>query len=257
MQPYLIHDAQGDTGFPDKCPSVLREWIFDPNLTRLPNNETRGHIEEDIARYLYAATYAAASGRSPRAGDFPRALAARHRSWNTGKFADRFRVQLRDRPSTTITSHISKDGHYFIHPRSGPMPQFHGSRGSPPSDISQTTTSFHGGRTQQYVQVGNAVPPYLAWQIARELWNVLERRDRTAHLSHGDRTGEYHATARYRANARPAYEHGRRMSGDPRQQELELPPRASSLVESLRDMGYSLRTALADVIDNSITAGAP
>ena len=37
---------------------------------------------------------------------------------------------------------------------------------------------------------------------------------------------------------------------------MELPPRASSLVESLRDMGYSLRTALADVIDNSITAGA-
>ena len=46
------------------------------------------------------------------------------------------------------------------------------------------------------------------------------------------------------------------MTGNPRQQELELPPRASSLVESLRDMGYSLRTALADVIDNSITAGA-
>ena len=39
-------------------------------------------------------------------------------------------------------------------------------------------------------------------------------------------------------------------------EELELAPRASALVESLRDMGYSLQTALADVIDNSITAGA-
>ena len=37
---------------------------------------------------------------------------------------------------------------------------------------------------------------------------------------------------------------------------VELPPRASSLIESLRDMGYTLQTALADVIDNSITAGA-
>lgn len=37
---------------------------------------------------------------------------------------------------------------------------------------------------------------------------------------------------------------------------IPLPPRASSLVESLRDVGYSLRTAIADVIDNSITAGA-
>lgn len=33
-------------------------------------------------------------------------------------------------------------------------------------------------------------------------------------------------------------------------------PHAASLIESLRDIGYSLDTALADVIDNSITAGA-
>ena len=46
------------------------------------------------------------------------------------------------------------------------------------------------------------------------------------------------------------------MTAGGRQYELELPPRASALVESLRDMGYSLRTALADVVDNSITAGA-
>ena len=46
------------------------------------------------------------------------------------------------------------------------------------------------------------------------------------------------------------------MNADREQYELELPPRASALVESLRDMGYSLPTALADVIDNSITAKA-
>ena len=39
-------------------------------------------------------------------------------------------------------------------------------------------------------------------------------------------------------------------------EEQELPPRASVLIESLRDIGYSLQTALADVIDNSLTAGA-
>jgi Histidine kinase-, DNA gyrase B-, and HSP90-like ATPase len=33
-----------------------------------------------------------------------------------------------------------------------------------------------------------------------------------------------------------------------------LPPRASSLAESLRDLGYSLEAAVADIIDNSITA---
>ncbi len=38
--------------------------------------------------------------------------------------------------------------------------------------------------------------------------------------------------------------------------EKEVSPRASVLVESLRDIGYSLPTAIADVIDNSLTAGA-
>lgn len=38
--------------------------------------------------------------------------------------------------------------------------------------------------------------------------------------------------------------------------EFTLPPSASSLSESMRDLGYSLATAIADIIDNSITAGA-
>jgi len=37
---------------------------------------------------------------------------------------------------------------------------------------------------------------------------------------------------------------------------VTTPPRAAALIESMRDIGYSLETALADVIDNSITAGA-
>lgn len=37
---------------------------------------------------------------------------------------------------------------------------------------------------------------------------------------------------------------------------VEVPPNASALIESMRDIGYTLDTALADIIDNSITAGA-
>jgi hypothetical protein len=33
-------------------------------------------------------------------------------------------------------------------------------------------------------------------------------------------------------------------------------PRASVLIESMRDIGYSLQTAVADIVDNSITAAA-
>ncbi len=37
---------------------------------------------------------------------------------------------------------------------------------------------------------------------------------------------------------------------------VEAAPRASALIEGMRDFGYSLETALADIIDNSITAEA-
>jgi hypothetical protein len=38
--------------------------------------------------------------------------------------------------------------------------------------------------------------------------------------------------------------------------EEEVPPNAAQLIESMRDIGYSLKTAAADIIDNSISAGA-
>src|SRR5688572_28111965 len=37
---------------------------------------------------------------------------------------------------------------------------------------------------------------------------------------------------------------------------IENPPDSDRLIESLRDSGYNFSTAIADIIDNSITAGA-
>ena len=37
---------------------------------------------------------------------------------------------------------------------------------------------------------------------------------------------------------------------------LNIQPSPRALVQSLRDIGYSMESAIADVIDNSITAGA-
>mgnify|MGYP005857447235 FL=1 len=39
-------------------------------------------------------------------------------------------------------------------------------------------------------------------------------------------------------------------------EKADATPRASALIESLRDIGYSLPTALSDIIDNSVTGGA-
>jgi DNA (cytosine-5)-methyltransferase 1 len=91
-------------------------WIERPELRAIAQHETRGHMTSDLARYMFTAAFGKVNGYSPKAVEFPSALHPDHRSWDTGAFSDRFGVQLADKPSTTIISHISKDGHYFIHP---------------------------------------------------------------------------------------------------------------------------------------------
>ncbi len=97
------------------CPAELYEWYLDDRLKGVCNHESRTHLDSDLIRYLYAAAYAKINNRSPRLHEFPEELLPAHKNVKKNMFNDRFRVQLADDPSRTITSHISKDGHYFIH----------------------------------------------------------------------------------------------------------------------------------------------
>ena len=161
----------------DNCqiPQPLQDWLIDDDLGYVLNHTTRGHIEADLLRYAFCAAHAQLNeGISPKSRDFPVELAPKHKNWKTGTHADRFRVQSANKYATTVTSHISKDGHYFVHYdpkqcRSLTVREAARLQTFPDNYI------FEGTRTQQYVQVGNAVPPFLAQLIGIVVMGLLNQ----------------------------------------------------------------------------------
>ncbi len=156
-------------------PEAHPEWFCDYEVPIL-NHNSRAHMRRDLQRYLFWSEYGSLRQRSPRLGDVPRDLRPDHANVRgtarEAPFADRFRVQLANSPATTVTCHIAKDGHYYIHPdplqcRSLSVREAARLQTFPDSYL------FEGTVTDQYRQVGNAVPPLLAKQIGEVIAEML------------------------------------------------------------------------------------
>ena len=88
-------------------------------------------------------------------------------------FGNRYTVQESDKPGKTIVAHLYKDGNLFIHPDSEQARTFTVREAariqSFPDDF-----VFEGARTEQFKQVGNAVPPLMAETFAKTLGKYLD-----------------------------------------------------------------------------------
>ena len=88
-------------------------------------------------------------------------------------FNDKWRRLPQDKPSWTVTSHLSKDGYMFIHPtqcRTISVREAARLQSFPDKFV------FEGSRSAQFQQIGNAVPPLLAAAIACAVGKSFERR---------------------------------------------------------------------------------
>ncbi len=161
---------------PSQC-NYRPDWFEDERLSGTLNHESRTHRMDDLWRYLFAASFMENSTRPFRLSDFPGGLMPNHRNiYNSSgdtHFADRFSVVLPNAPSRTIVSHIQKDGHYYIHYDPTQC------RSLTVREAARLQTFpdnyfFEGNRTEQYSQVGNAVPPMLSCQIADRVAELFE-----------------------------------------------------------------------------------
>jgi DNA (cytosine-5)-methyltransferase 1 len=157
--------------------SELYRWISGRGTIPLTQHNPRKHMETDLYRYLFAASYARVVGHSPKLRNFPERVLPAHKNAKQvdAPNTDRFRVQMEGRPSTTVTSHISKDGHYYIHPDPSQC------RSLSVREAARLQTFpddyfFLGEQTQSYHQVGNAVPPYLAWKLGEIVGDLLRNK---------------------------------------------------------------------------------
>lgn len=140
----------------------------------LTGHVARPHTAQDIEIYKRTIDLWFEDSKHKRLkyNDLPEELKT-HR--NRTSFVDRFKVVEGDMDHChTILAHLSKDGHYFIHPdidqhRSITVREAARIQSFPDSYF------FEGPRTAQFVQVGNAVPPMMAKKIADKIKEQLDK----------------------------------------------------------------------------------
>ena len=89
-------------------------------------------------------------------------------------FGNSYVVQSWDNPARTIIAHLCKDGNQFIHP------DYEQGRSISVREAARLQSfpddfRFFGAMTQQFKQIGNAVPPLFAYHIAKSLKKQLSK----------------------------------------------------------------------------------
>ncbi|MPL78836.1 Modification methylase AplI [bioreactor metagenome] len=174
-----VHDAIGDLPklYPGEGSEIIehKPKIINKYLSKIRSNQlgtlhhhvARNHNELDKKRYKLMTKYKWTLGELYEKE--PSLVHPKKRLFNNS-----YVVQHFDKPSKTIIAHLYKDGNQFIHPDHTQertlTPREAARLQSFPDDF-----IFPCSKTQQYKQIGNAVPPLLAKHIASVLKKYLEK----------------------------------------------------------------------------------
>ena len=170
--PPLIPGEENNTYSHVAMSDYIRKFKIRTDADVLTHHISRPNIERDMEIYRRAVRLWNEGHRRLNYNDLPVELQT-HR--NRTAFTDRFKVVEGDMPTChTVLAHLSKDGHYFIHPdirqhRSITVREAARLQSFPDNFF------FEGPRTAQFIQIGNAVPPLMAKGIAEGILQQFEQ----------------------------------------------------------------------------------
>ncbi len=141
-----------------------------PDWDILTYHIARPHNQNDLEIYRHVVDAWNNESRLLKYNELPKRVQTHN---NTKTFLDRYKLVKSEDVSHTIVAHISKDGHYYIHPdieQNRSLTVREAARiQSFPDDF-----YFERSRTAAFTQIGNAVPPLMAKKIAEKITEVIK-----------------------------------------------------------------------------------
>jgi DNA (cytosine-5)-methyltransferase 1 len=153
------------TKYATKTTEYLNKFELRNGVDFVTQHIARPHNKRDLSIYKIAINKWIPNEERLKYPDLPRKLKT-HK--NEKSFVDRYKVVDPNGLSHTMVAHIAKDGHHYIYPDNKQIRSLSVREAariqSFPDDF-----FFEGGRTAAFKQIGNAVPPLMANEIALKI----------------------------------------------------------------------------------------
>lgn len=167
--PEMKHGEEKNYYSKDRIPSKFVRENLKNTGTILTYNVSRFNNERDREIYRLVAI-AKKNGKNLKYNELPKHLKSHKNETN---FLDRYKSLSNNDVSHTMVAHISKDGHYYIHP------DIKQNRSITVREAARIQTFpddfyFESSRTAAYRQIGNAVPVILSKKIAKSIYKLFE-----------------------------------------------------------------------------------